>query len=85
MKLRNMWLDGGSLTLATIMAGSAVVTIVGDIQSGTFDTVSAVIAVAFVAATGAFVWLSIRIGGNRKKIRDVRRWMGDKSNEPLTK
>ena len=79
MKFGSLELDGGSLIIGSIVAVSAAVALTGGRQQ--LDTRSLVLAIGTCATiTCLFIWQSVRIGGNRQRIRDVARWMGEKSD-----
>lgn len=81
MRISNMWFDGGSFLLCIFFLVGALGPLIDSWyrnkpfpQSYWFLGISLLLAIFFL-------WLSVRIGGNRKKLRDTNRWMGENSDK----
>ena len=83
MRLRNPSIDGATAFVGLLVTGafaSAVIGLLTDKNSTWLAIAIGGIALACVASVLLFV-LPIRIGNDRKKLRDVKRWMGERSDD----
>jgi hypothetical protein len=80
MKLRDIRLDGGSLMIGCIIVVTIATGLIDHWGRANVQTVVAVVGIC-VAVALLFLWQSVRIGHNRQRQRDVRRWMGERSDE----
>jgi hypothetical protein len=81
MKIGKYSLDGASLLIGLIVLGIGCPMVANLLENPKGDQAVIAIGIASLVTIMASLWLSIRIGTNRQRIRDVKRWMGDKSNE----
>ena len=77
MRIRNVWIDGGSFFLGAILLVGTLGRLYDHLFRGKpFDHSYWYFGFSLLASA-YFFWLAFRIGSNRKKLREVRRWMGE--------